>query len=267
MRPAMCLPLWTGQAPERAHMIMCPFAGGSSSAFRPWRDLRIAPVNLSIATWPGRDRLHHQPLVDDIHTLAQMLAQELIDTHTSATPLLLVGHSMGAQVAFETCRLLEKEGRPARGLVISGCHAPHLRGERRLSHRDDASFIDELVDIGGCPPELRENQALMSLFLPLLRADFLATERYHRDKDDAREPVTTPALLLCGSRDREASWQQVHAWLPWFLDARGPAVLDGDHFYPTQRPEAFFAEIGRHFPDAFSAAGHAPAPHSHSERW
>ncbi len=46
----------------------------------------------------------------------------------------------------------------------------------------------------------------MSLFLPLLRADFYATESYHYDSPDVvRPPLRTPALLLCGSHDREAS--------------------------------------------------------------
>ena len=39
-----------------------------------------------------------------------------------------------------------------RDRIISGCHAPHLHSERQLSHRDDADFIAELIDIGGCSP-------------------------------------------------------------------------------------------------------------------
>ena len=137
---------------------------------------------------------------------------------------------MGAQVAFETCRLLEQRGLAPQGLIISGCHAPHLHSERQLSHRDDADFIAELIDIGGCSPELRENQELMSLFLPLLRADFYATESYHYDSPDVCPPLRTPALLLCGSHDREASWQQVDAWRQWLSHVTGPVVIDGDHF-------------------------------------
>lgn len=92
-------------------------------------------------------------------------------------------------MAFETCRLLEQRGLAPQGLIISGCHAPHLHSERQLSHRDDADFIAELIDIGGCSPELRENQELMSLFLPLLRADFYATESYHYDSPDVCPPL------------------------------------------------------------------------------
>ena len=131
-------------------------------------------------TWPGRDRLRHLEPLRSITQLAALLANELEASVSPDTPLLLAGHSMGAQVAFETCRLLEQRGLAPQGLIISGCHAPHLHSERQLSHRDDADFIAELIDIGGCSPELRENQELMSLFLPLLRADFYSTESYHR---------------------------------------------------------------------------------------
>ena len=198
-------------------------------------------------------RLRHLEPLRSITQLAALLANELEASVSPDTPLLLAGHSMGAQVAFETCRLLEQRGLAPQGLIISGCHAPHLHSERQLSHRDDADFIAELIDIGGCSPELRENQELMSLFLPLLRADFYATESYHYDSPDVCPPLRTPALLLCGSHDREASWQQVDAWRQWLSHVTGPVVIDGDHFYPIQQARSFFTQIVRHFPHAFSA--------------
>ena len=170
MQSTMCIPLWPARNASTAHLVMCPFAGGSSSAFRRWRDHPMAEIALSLVTWPGRDRLRHLEPLRSITQLAALLANELEASVSPDTPLLLAGHSMGAQVAFETCRLLEQRGLAPQGLIISGCHAPHLHSERQLSHRDDADFIAELIDIGGCSPELRENQELMSLFLPLLSA-------------------------------------------------------------------------------------------------
>ncbi|QDI07936.1 Surfactin synthase thioesterase subunit [Klebsiella electrica] len=253
MQSTMCIPLWPARSANTAHLVMCPFAGGSSSAFRHWRDAQMANCALSLVIWPGRDRLRHLALVRSIMQLAELLANELEETLSPDTPLLLAGHSMGAQVAFETCRLLEQRGHAPQGLIISGCHAPHLRSERQLSHRDDADFIAELIDIGGCSPELQKNQELMSLFLPLLRADFYATESYHYDSPDVCPTLHTPTLLLCGSHDREASWQQVDAWHQWLRHVTGPVVIDGDHFYPLQQSRSFFTQIVRHFPHAFSA--------------
>ena len=158
MQSTMCIPLWPARGANTAHLVMCPFAGGSSSAFRHWRDAQMANCALSLVIWPGRDRLRHLAPVRSITQLAELLANELEETLSPDTPLLLAGHSMGAQVAFETCRLLEQRGHAPQGLIISGCHAPHLRSERQLSHRDDADFIAELIDIGGCSPELRQNK-------------------------------------------------------------------------------------------------------------
>ena len=140
---AMCIPLWPARNGNTAHLVMCPFAGGSSSAFRHWQAEQLADCALSLVTWPGRDRLRHLEPLRSITQLAALLANELEASVSPDTPLLLAGHSMGAQVAFETCRLLEQRGLAPQGLIISGCHAPHLHSERQLSHRDDADFIAE----------------------------------------------------------------------------------------------------------------------------
>ncbi|MFO5701975.1 thioesterase domain-containing protein, partial [Klebsiella pneumoniae] len=55
-------------------------------------------------------------------------------------------------VVHEPWRPVVQRGRAPHGLIISGCHAPHLHSERQLSHRDDADFIAELIDIVGCSP-------------------------------------------------------------------------------------------------------------------
>ena len=142
---AMCIPLWPARNGNTAHLVMCPFAGSSSSAFRHWQAEQLADCALSLVTWPGRDRLRHLEPLRSITQLAALLANELEASVSPDTPLLLAGHSMGAQVAFETCRLLEQRGLAPQGLIISGCHAPHLHSERQLSHRDDADFICALI--------------------------------------------------------------------------------------------------------------------------
>ena len=53
MQSAMCIPLWPARNASTAHLVMCPFAGGSSSAFRRWRDHPMAEIALSLVTWPG----------------------------------------------------------------------------------------------------------------------------------------------------------------------------------------------------------------------
>ncbi|END8704637.1 yersiniabactin biosynthesis thioesterase YbtT, partial [Escherichia coli] len=95
---AMCIPLWPARNGNTAHLVMCPFAGGSSSAFRHWQAEQLADCALSLVTWPGRDRLRHLEPLRNITQLAALLANELEASVSPDTPLLLAGHSMGAQV-------------------------------------------------------------------------------------------------------------------------------------------------------------------------
>ena len=76
MQSAMCIPLWPARNASTAHLVMCPFAGGSSSAFRSWRDHPMAEIALSLVTWPGRDRLRHLAPLSSITQLASLLADE-----------------------------------------------------------------------------------------------------------------------------------------------------------------------------------------------
>ncbi|HEM6674324.1 TPA: hypothetical protein U2I07_004446, partial [Citrobacter koseri] len=44
----MCIPLWPARNGNTAHLVMCPFAGGSSSAFRHWQAEQLADCALSL---------------------------------------------------------------------------------------------------------------------------------------------------------------------------------------------------------------------------
>ena len=105
----MCIPLWPARNGNTAHLVMCPFAGGSSSAFRHWQAEQLADCALSLVTGRGAIAFAIWNRSEALQ-LAALLANELEASVSPDTPLLLAGHSMGAQVAFETCRLLEQRG-------------------------------------------------------------------------------------------------------------------------------------------------------------
>jgi len=236
--------------PRAMHVLMCPFAGASSNAFRDWQQLGDAGIDVSLAVYPGRDQRMQEPCASDIGALADMLVAALSAyTPAARQPLVLVGHSMGAQVAFEACLRLERCGTPPRALILSACHAPHLRARRLLSGLDDQDFLQQLQHIGGTHSELLRDSTLMAAFLPMLRADFGATEAYQRACTSDRTRLRTPTLLLCGSTDKEALPAEVSAWQEWLNDTVTPVPvqISGDHFYVTRYPRAVITQILQHF--------------------
>ncbi len=92
---AMCIPLWPARNGNTAHLVMCPFAGGSSSAFRHWQAEQLADCALSLVT-AGRDRLRHLEPLRSITQLAALLANELEASVSPDTPLYSPGTAWGA---------------------------------------------------------------------------------------------------------------------------------------------------------------------------
>ncbi|SHI25537.1 yersiniabactin synthetase, thioesterase component [Pollutimonas bauzanensis] len=190
----------------------------------------------------------NEACVASIEELAECVQEDIEAKGIDPYRLIVAGHSMGAQVAHEVCARFEQQSVSPRGLVISGCHAPHLRGRRPLSHLADYAFLEQLVAIGGCAPQLLGEPAMWPVFMPMLRADFQATESYRCAKaPSSAERLQTPALLLYGSADEEAYRAEVDAWKDWLRNAHGPVSIAGDHFYVTRRPRAFLEHIRRCF--------------------
>ncbi|OKP03209.1 yersiniabactin synthetase, thioesterase component [Xenorhabdus eapokensis] len=245
----MIRPCLTPRGEPKYTLLICPFAGGSSSAFRQWSVLENPDIAVSLVIYPGRDSRMNEHAVTRITPLAQSLA----DVIRSLTPaqrekLILAGHSMGAQVAFETCRCLEQYNCAPKALVLSGCHAPHLQSRRQLSGLPDHEFIEQLIDIGGCSPILQADPELLALFLPMLRADFFATEHYYHAIQPDPVKLQTPTLLLYGNEDKEASALEVQQWHHWLASDKQNLTyccqeMAGDHFYITQKPQSFIHHI------------------------
>ena len=243
--PASKIRPWLHANIESAvHLVLCPFAGASGSAFSSWHSLTDLYLNVSLAVYPGRDHRMKEPPATSIELLAEEVAFEIAEMPREKRELILLGgHSMGAQVAFEACLKLETRGYPPAAVLLSGCHAPHLTSRRKLSHLSDHAFIEELISIGGCDPLLQEQPTLLRPFLPMLRADFAATESYHRDRREDAPKLNTPALLVYGAQDTEASREEVSAWSQWIDYDYRIYEMAGDHFYITQRPLAFASKV------------------------
>ncbi|CAM3001524.1 thioesterase II family protein [Vibrio neptunius] len=244
--------------------VICPFAGGSHSAFTSWASLKEndLPNNTQVllATYPGRDQRMRERALSSIGAIACDVFDALMVRMASSPPnqvprLRLCGHSMGAQVAFEVCKHFEDyygSSTPVSQLVLSGCHAPHLESRRKLSHLNDQDFVEQLIEIGSGSPVLKQHPELLALFLPMLRADFSATENYLTTQGAAPKLAHTPCTLMFGEQDPEAWSSEVIAWQDWHSCPEMTSVsgLSGDHFYITAQPTQFIQSVINHAHDA-----------------
>ncbi|UUC47549.1 alpha/beta fold hydrolase [Pseudomonas citronellolis] len=219
-----------------------PYSGASAMTYSRWRRKLPAWLALRPVELPGRGMRMAEPLQIDLGRLARQLAREL-HAEVRQEPYALFGHSLGALLACEIAYALRELGCPTPlGLFASGTAAPSRRAEydRGFAEpKSDAELIAELRDLQGTPEEVLANQELMSLTLPILRADFLLCGSYRYQH---RAPLACPLRALAGRADK-ASQEQLLAWgeetragfeLQWF---------DGGHFFLHERETEVLAHL------------------------
>jgi medium-chain acyl-[acyl-carrier-protein] hydrolase len=220
-------------ATPRMRVLCLPYAGGGIATYRAWPQGLSADIEVRAAQLAGRgSRLreprvsHLTPLLDDLDRAIASLLH---------LPFALFGHSLGALLAFELTRRLQRQGRPLPvHLFVSGREAPQCESIRPpIHHLPEEDFRSALRDMGGMPPEILDNAELMALVSPVIRADFTAVETWPYV---AGPPLDVPLTAFVGDVDREYTLEQAEAWRVHTTRAFTCHVLPGDHFFiHTQR--------------------------------
>lgn len=204
------------------------YAGGSASVYSNWQDELGSEVEVCAIQLPGRGTRFGEMPIQSMSVLTQEIARAIVAD--SSKSFAFFGHSLGALVSFEVSRYLRGHYLPQpRHLFVSGCAAPQCREPSRKLHQlPDDELLDELKDYNGTPPEILSDRTLMTLLLPMIRADFgLAEEYIYR----AAPKLNLPISVFTGAGDTHVSDQQASGW---GRETTGPCqvhVLDGDHFF------------------------------------
>ncbi|KAF0865631.1 thioesterase II family protein [Pseudomonas sp. LD120] len=211
------------------NLLCLPYSGASAMVYSRWRRKLPTWLHLQPVELPGRGARFAEPLHTDVHTLVSQLAREI--QATLRPPYALFGHSLGALLACELAYALRALGCPEPvALFASGTAAPTLRSEydRGFAEpKSDEQLIAQLRNLNGTSEEVLANQELMSLTLPILRADFLLCGRY---RPLQRPLLNCPVHVLGGKADR-ATREQLIGWRQETHGRFSVDMLEGGHFF------------------------------------
>ncbi|MCG8312642.1 MAG: thioesterase domain-containing protein [Pseudomonadales bacterium] len=159
-----------------------PPAGAGPSLYFPWLDLEPDDIEICPISLPGKEDRMREPLAESVQSLAKSIAADLIDYLDK--PYALFGYSMGALLSYEVALLFKLLGQPTPDYFITlGARAPNteFNFEQPLHQLEKENFRRTLIEIGGTPKEIIENEDAMAIFEPVLRNDFRISETYRRD--------------------------------------------------------------------------------------
>jgi surfactin synthase thioesterase subunit len=209
--------------------VVCfPHAGGNPAAFMHWSAHLPENVELVAVQYPGRGGHVARPPHRDLEALVDELADvaaALLDR-----PTVLLGHSLGAVVAYEVARRFRDEPN-LRHLFVSGCLAPAYWPPpegKRLGQLSAEAFAAALRERGAFPEAVFEHASLRDYVVAVAKADYEMIASYSYVK---REPLAVPITAFAGRDDGEAPLDGMDAWAD---ESRGPIsflTFPGEHLF------------------------------------
>ena len=207
-------------------LICFPYAGGSAQVFKDWGKLLPASIELCAVQYPGRGSRFTEPAITDMGEMLDAIEANLGSYLNK--PFAFYGHSLGAGLAFELTRRLEKKGVQPKCLIVSGRNAPHVETEHEEVHTlPDAEFQAKLAEMNGTPQEVLAHPELMELMLPLLRADFTLAETGDFDTETM---INCPMRAYGGLTDEDVPLKGIEGWGKYSNNFKHH-MLPGDHFF------------------------------------
>jgi medium-chain acyl-[acyl-carrier-protein] hydrolase len=209
-------------------MICFPYAGGHAGIFKSWAAELEPLVDVYGIQLPGRGHGRKEPPAEHVPELVADLGAALAPSLDK--PFVLFGHSLGALLAFEVARWLQRHRRLVpRHLFVSGRRAPQIAwSEPPKWNLSDYEFIQHVSGLNGTPPEILENPELLHLVLPTLRADFKLNDTYEYTPSP---PLTCPLTAFGGVDDEESDDERLQGWRSHTVARFSTQLFPGNHFF------------------------------------
>jgi surfactin synthase thioesterase subunit len=214
-------------------IVMFPFGGGSGYSYMGLigeidRDIEVVVINP-----PGHLFNTGKPL-ESIDAMVYLYLKEL--RPVLKNNCLFFSHSIGALVAYELCKDLEKEMN-IKKMIISSVNPPHSVMDTLDLHSqmDTEALINKSTELGGMPKIFEDEPELLEMFIGGLRADLKALERYTADKTRPKKgpKIKTSAIVLYGEEDYIVNPVKLQEW-QLYMHCTEFFNFPGHHFYLFQ---------------------------------
>ncbi|MDX7991395.1 thioesterase II family protein [Xenorhabdus littoralis] len=146
-------------------------------------------------------------------------------------PLILFGHSLGAEIAYQVAHRLECEAPEKKfSLIISarGLSTPESREDRAYEEYSDEYVLNIIEQCGGTPANILSNPELRNYLIEIMKNDLILLDSLSRLP---KIKLKTQIYVVGGSDDNRVSVSRLEGWWKMLFTSVEPQFFTGGHFY------------------------------------
>ncbi|MCJ8173434.1 thioesterase II family protein [Clostridium botulinum] len=206
-----------------------PYAGGSEVIYYKWKRYLNSSIYLEPIELKGRGKRFNENFYANLEEAVEDIFENIKDK-ILYDEYAIYGHSMGGLLAYELYYKIYNENvKMPKHIFFSGYRAPSIpRKEKQIYLLPYEEFIKEVIELGGTPQEVADNEELLQLFTPILRNDFKMLEKYlYKEKKDK---IQCDISILNGKED-DITLEELLAWKNHGDKGFKVYNFEGDHFF------------------------------------
>jgi len=211
-------------------LLCIPYAGEMGAVYYKWRKFADYNIEIIPIEMKGRGKRSQEPFDSSVKEVVQDILLQIGDSIFEGR-YAIFGHSMGSIIAFELVHELQKKMFPLpMHIFFSGCMPPeNMIREKKICDIPDKEFKNEIIRLGGVPKEVRDNDEIFSLFLPILRADYKVVDEYVYSRH--KEKIHCNISVFYGEKDYTCSGDLLLDWKKYTDYDMNVYSFFGGHFF------------------------------------
>ena len=207
---------------NRYTIICFSHAGSSSFMFASWLTLLPDDVNLIGVELPGHGLREVEPFIDNVKTVTANLISEFYFNK----PYIIFGHSLGALIAYEFIKSINKNLLP-KHFFISAQDTEFTEEHLHYNQNNEELLNNLKLYYQQMPDVILKDANLLHNFLNVLRADLKMLIDYQKEMEILPVPITA----MYGEDDKLLDKADLMQWKNYTNTSFECMSFAGDHFY------------------------------------
>lgn len=224
-------------------IITFPYAFGNSNIYYELTENLKNSVEFINTDYPGHGKRFCEDLRFTIHDIVYDMFDKLKNVFVSDEKYCFLGYSMGGIVAYELCQRIAKEGLklPEHIFILGTSALSHKYRNEGFENYDILKTRGILKKYGNTSDEILENDELIEVLMPIVKADLIALRDYEANPENMI-CIESDITVIRGSEEDNLTECQGE-WKKYIKKEYEYMIYPGNHFFLFEGGKKVIEEI------------------------